>query len=76
MTNLQKTMKNLATQYTKKLGGEIAEVELYTQALSWKTTSGRKFTINISESRTSSLPYIYLNEVIGKKKVRIPKDQW
>lgn len=76
MTNLQKTMENLATQYTKKLGEEIAEVELYTKALSWKTTSGRKFTINISESRTPSASYIYLNEVIGKKRVRIPKNQW
>lgn len=76
MTNLQKTMENLATQYTEKLGEEIAEVELYTKALSWKTTSGRKFTINISESRTPSAPYIYLNEVIGKKRVRIPKNQW
>lgn len=76
MTNLQKTMENLATQYTKKLGEEIAEMELYAKALSWKTLSGRKFTINVSESHTPSAPYIYLNEVIGRKKVRIPKNQW
>lgn len=76
MTKLQECMMELATSYTNKLGEEIAEKEMFLLAMSWKTTSGREFRINITEMYSNKSSYLYLSEKVNNRWKRIPKTQW